>query len=45
MFTRAIIYYQMLQEFGFIIEHKKALSFYVHIDLTKCPVMFDWTDA
>jgi hypothetical protein len=24
---------------------QKALCFYVHIDLTKCPVMFDWIDA
>jgi hypothetical protein len=45
MFTRAILYYHTLQGFGFIIQHMKAISFYVHIDLTKCPVMFDLIGA
>ena len=45
MFTRASLYYYMLQGFGFISQHKKALSFYVPFGLTKCPVIFDWIDA
>jgi hypothetical protein len=45
MFTRAILYYHTWQGFGLINQHKKALSFYVPIDRTKCPVMFDWIDA
>jgi hypothetical protein len=45
MFTRAILYYHMLQGFGFISQNKKAHFFHVHIDLTKCRVMFDWIDA
>jgi hypothetical protein len=45
MFTHAILYYRTLQGFGFISQHKKALFFHVHIDMTKCPVIFVWIDA
>jgi hypothetical protein len=45
MFTRAILYYHTLQGFRVISQHRKALFFFVHIDLTKCCVMFEWIDA